>query len=151
MLSTVCACPRRAHDGAAAAGEGTDEEMVELKRVENRVSRQVTFSKRCKDLLKKAHELAVLCDVGVPVPRAADQDELILNLTEEPQLKQTKDIAEALPRSRLRRSGAYEEKCDDGQDYPHPPSSFSVQPPASFIHGVVNGGQHEVSLGGGVS
>jgi hypothetical protein len=35
---------------------------VVLKRLENRVSRQVmTFSKR---LLKKAHELAVLCDVA---------------------------------------------------------------------------------------
>ncbi|CAN6163119.1 unnamed protein product, partial [Urochloa humidicola] len=30
-------------------------------------NRQVTFSKRCKDLLKKAHELAVLCDVRVGV------------------------------------------------------------------------------------
>nr|TKW23253.1 hypothetical protein SEVIR_4G280700v2 [Setaria viridis] len=40
---------------------------VELKRIENRVSRQVTFSKRRKGLLKKAHELAVLCDVDVGV------------------------------------------------------------------------------------
>ncbi|OEL29764.1 MADS-box transcription factor 30, partial [Dichanthelium oligosanthes] len=38
---------------------------VEMKRIENRVSRQVTFSKRRKGLLKKAHELAVLCDVDV--------------------------------------------------------------------------------------
>ncbi|PAN22892.1 hypothetical protein PAHAL_4G051400 [Panicum hallii] len=40
---------------------------VEMKRIENRVSRQVTFSKRRKGLLKKAHELAVLCDVDVGV------------------------------------------------------------------------------------
>ncbi|NP_001388783.1 MADS-box transcription factor 30 [Zea mays] len=42
---------------------------VEMRRVENRVSRQVTFSKRRKGLLKKADELAVLCgvDVGVVV------------------------------------------------------------------------------------
>ncbi|KAJ1260295.1 hypothetical protein BS78_10G221400 [Paspalum vaginatum] len=40
---------------------------VEMKRIENRVSRQVTFSKRRKGLLKKAHELAVLCDADVGV------------------------------------------------------------------------------------
>jgi hypothetical protein len=40
---------------------------VELKRIDNRVSRQVTFSKRRQGLLKKAHELAVLCDVDVGV------------------------------------------------------------------------------------
>ncbi|CAN6193663.1 unnamed protein product [Urochloa humidicola] len=40
---------------------------VELKRIENRVNRQVTFSKRRRGLLKKAHELAVLCDVDVGV------------------------------------------------------------------------------------
>ncbi|KAL6603133.1 hypothetical protein ACP70R_043494 [Stipagrostis hirtigluma subsp. patula] len=38
---------------------------VEIKRIENRVNRQVTFSKRRKGLLKKAHELAVLCDAQV--------------------------------------------------------------------------------------
>ena len=40
---------------------------VEMKKIENRVSRQVTFSKRRKGLLKKAHELAVLCDADVGV------------------------------------------------------------------------------------
>ncbi|KXG20558.1 MADS-box transcription factor 30 [Sorghum bicolor] len=40
---------------------------VEMKRIENKVSRQVTFSKRRKGLLKKAEELAVLCDVDVGV------------------------------------------------------------------------------------
>jgi hypothetical protein len=43
--------------GAMGRGE------VELKRIENRVSRQVAFSKRRQGLLKKAHELAVLRDV----------------------------------------------------------------------------------------
>ncbi|KAM0950808.1 putative transcription factor MADS-type1 family [Dioscorea sansibarensis] len=35
---------------------------IEIKRIENTTNRQVTFSKRRQGLLKKAHELAVLCD-----------------------------------------------------------------------------------------
>ncbi|KAA0033595.1 MADS-box transcription factor 17-like [Cucumis melo var. makuwa] len=38
---------------------------VVLERIENRVNRQVTFSKRRNGLLKKASELSVLCDVDV--------------------------------------------------------------------------------------
>ncbi|KAL5543885.1 hypothetical protein UlMin_007669 [Ulmus minor] len=38
---------------------------VELKRIENQTSRQVTFSKRRTGLLKKACELSVLCDAEV--------------------------------------------------------------------------------------
>ncbi|CAI0547062.1 unnamed protein product [Linum tenue] len=38
---------------------------VVLKRIENRVNRQVTFSKRRNGLLKKATELSVLCDAEV--------------------------------------------------------------------------------------
>ncbi|KAE9616255.1 putative transcription factor MADS-MIKC family [Lupinus albus] len=40
---------------------------VELKRIENRSNRQVTFSKRRTGLLKKAKELSVLCDAEVAV------------------------------------------------------------------------------------
>lgn len=36
-----------------------------MKRIENSTSRQVTFSKRRKGLLKKSHELSVLCDAQV--------------------------------------------------------------------------------------
>ncbi|XVF38525.1 hypothetical protein REPUB_Repub20aG0109600 [Reevesia pubescens] len=38
---------------------------VELKRIENKINIQVTFSKRRNGLLKKAYELSVLCDVEV--------------------------------------------------------------------------------------
>ncbi|KAJ0254914.1 Agamous-like MADS-box protein AGL13 [Hirschfeldia incana] len=38
---------------------------VEVKRIESKVNRQVTFSKRKGGLLKKAYELSVLCDVEV--------------------------------------------------------------------------------------
>ncbi|KAJ8475764.1 hypothetical protein OPV22_019491 [Ensete ventricosum] len=46
-----------------------EEEMgrgrVELKRIENKINRQVTFAKRRNGLLKKAYELSVLCDAEV--------------------------------------------------------------------------------------
>ncbi|VFQ85456.1 unnamed protein product [Cuscuta campestris] len=38
---------------------------VELKRIENKINRQVTFSKRRSGLVKKAHEISVLCDAEV--------------------------------------------------------------------------------------
>ncbi|KAK9683030.1 hypothetical protein RND81_10G113700 [Saponaria officinalis] len=40
---------------------------IEIKKIEDANSRQVTFSKRRSGLLKKAHELAVLCDAEVAV------------------------------------------------------------------------------------
>ncbi|KAI9170440.1 hypothetical protein LWI28_028028 [Acer negundo] len=40
---------------------------LQLKRIENKSSRQVTFSKRRGGLIKKARELAVLCDIDVAV------------------------------------------------------------------------------------
>ncbi|RZR86467.1 hypothetical protein BHM03_00013669 [Ensete ventricosum] len=51
------------------SGGGGEEEMgrgrVELKRIENKINRQVTFSKRRNGLLKKAYELSVLCDAEI--------------------------------------------------------------------------------------
>ncbi|WZZ39438.1 hypothetical protein YC2023_035697 [Brassica napus] len=38
---------------------------IQIKKIENTTSRQVTFSKRRSGLLKKAHELSVLCDAQV--------------------------------------------------------------------------------------
>ncbi|KAF4375321.1 hypothetical protein G4B88_021987 [Cannabis sativa] len=38
---------------------------VEMKLIENKQSRQVTFAKRRSGLMKKAHELSVLCDVEI--------------------------------------------------------------------------------------
>ncbi|KAK3033347.1 hypothetical protein RJ639_034397 [Escallonia herrerae] len=40
---------------------------VEMKRIEDKSSRQVTFSKRRGGLMKKARELSVLCGVDVSV------------------------------------------------------------------------------------
>ncbi|WCJ22082.1 Floral homeotic protein APETALA 1 [Euphorbia peplus] len=38
---------------------------VQLKRIENKINRQVTFSKRRVGLMKKAHEISVLCEAEV--------------------------------------------------------------------------------------
>ncbi|KAK4779617.1 hypothetical protein SAY87_015723 [Trapa incisa] len=38
---------------------------LEMKRIEDKSSRQVTFSKRRSGLIKKARELSILCDVEV--------------------------------------------------------------------------------------
>uniref|UniRef100_A0A7C8YFH4 MADS-box domain-containing protein n=1 Tax=Opuntia streptacantha TaxID=393608 RepID=A0A7C8YFH4_OPUST len=38
---------------------------VQMKRIENKINRQVTFSKRKSGLVKKAHEISVLCDAEV--------------------------------------------------------------------------------------
>ncbi|XP_074274782.1 agamous-like MADS-box protein AP1 [Silene latifolia] len=38
---------------------------VQLKRIENKINRQVTFSKRRSGIIKKAHEISVLCDADV--------------------------------------------------------------------------------------
>ncbi|KAG6716856.1 hypothetical protein I3842_04G069200 [Carya illinoinensis] len=40
---------------------------IQMKRIENTTSRQVTFSKRRNGLLKKAFELSVLCEAEVAV------------------------------------------------------------------------------------
>ncbi|RDY09209.1 MADS-box protein AGL42, partial [Mucuna pruriens] len=40
---------------------------IQMKKIENATSRQVTFSKRRSGLLKKAYELSVLCDAEVAV------------------------------------------------------------------------------------
>ncbi|KAM0895543.1 hypothetical protein ACQ4PT_023796 [Festuca glaucescens] len=38
---------------------------VEMRRIENKISLQVTFAKRRNGLLKKAYELSLLCDAEV--------------------------------------------------------------------------------------
>ncbi|KAJ6705123.1 SERUM RESPONSE FACTOR-like protein [Salix purpurea] len=38
---------------------------VELKRIEKKICRQITFSKRRNGLIKKVRDLSVLCDVQV--------------------------------------------------------------------------------------
>ncbi|XP_066360287.1 MADS-box transcription factor 20-like isoform X2 [Miscanthus floridulus] len=49
---------------------------VVVRRIENSVSRQVTFSKRRRGLAKKARELAVLCDADVALLIFSDKGRL---------------------------------------------------------------------------
>ncbi|GAB2289008.1 hypothetical protein Dimus_023310 [Dionaea muscipula] len=49
---------------------------IEIKKIENANSRQVTFSKRRAGLLKKARELAILCDAEVAVIIFSSTDKL---------------------------------------------------------------------------
>ncbi|GJS50417.1 ribonuclease H-like domain-containing protein [Tanacetum coccineum] len=59
-------------DGVLGEGEETRKKImgrgrIEIKKIENASSRQVTFSKRRTGLMKKAKELAILCDAEVGV------------------------------------------------------------------------------------
>jgi len=51
--------------GRDIKGNNMGRGKVELKRIENKINRQVTFAKRRNGLLKKAYELSVLCDAEV--------------------------------------------------------------------------------------
>ncbi|TQD81673.1 hypothetical protein C1H46_032769 [Malus baccata] len=57
---------------------------IEMKRIENATSRQVTFSKRRNGLLKKAYELSVLCDAEVAVIIFSQKDRLYEFSSSEP-------------------------------------------------------------------
>ncbi|XP_071936424.1 agamous-like MADS-box protein AGL15 [Coffea arabica] len=53
--------------GVSAESPPMGRGKIEIKKIENANSRQVTFSKRRNGLLKKAYELGVLCDAEVAV------------------------------------------------------------------------------------
>ncbi|XP_024520893.1 MADS-box transcription factor 23 isoform X2 [Selaginella moellendorffii] len=62
MISRSCSRPGGlCKRGAMGRGK------IEIKRIENATTRQVTFSKRRGGLLKKARELAILCDAELSV------------------------------------------------------------------------------------
>ena len=49
---------------------------IQIKRIENATSRQVTFCKRRVGLVKKARELSVLCDADVALLIASSSGKL---------------------------------------------------------------------------
>ncbi|KAJ4747365.1 MADS-box transcription factor 29 [Rhynchospora pubera] len=65
LLSVHYSVCYRFHEGVRTRKMGRGK--IEIKRIENTSNRQVTFSKRRNGLLKKASELAVLCDAQVGV------------------------------------------------------------------------------------
>ncbi|XP_006660325.1 MADS-box transcription factor 51-like [Oryza brachyantha] len=62
---TLLSSPAAGEGGAGGVRRKKKRGRVELRRIEDRTSRQVRFSKRRSGLFKKAHELAVLCDAEV--------------------------------------------------------------------------------------
>ncbi|KAI9160786.1 hypothetical protein LWI28_011560 [Acer negundo] len=78
---------------------------IEMKRIENTTSRQVTFSKRRNGLLKKAYELSVLCDAEVAViifsqkGRVYEFSSSDLQKTVERYWKNTKEVQLDMPHS----------------------------------------------------
>ncbi|XP_071927885.1 MADS-box protein 04g005320 isoform X1 [Coffea arabica] len=63
-------CPKREKETTDTLHKLTQNRImgrgkVELKRIENKINRQVTFAKRRNGLLKKAYELSILCDAEV--------------------------------------------------------------------------------------
>lgn len=49
---------------------------IQIKKIENKTSRQVTYSKRRSGLFKKANELTVLCDAKVSIIMFSSTDKL---------------------------------------------------------------------------
>ncbi|XP_061996723.1 agamous-like MADS-box protein MADS3 isoform X2 [Rosa rugosa] len=74
---------------------------VELKRIENKINRQVTFSKRRLGLFKKAQELSVLCDAQVALIVSCSRGKVF-------DFASTNDVNEILNR--------YQQSCYSSQD-----------------------------------
>lgn len=61
MKGLYCRNPKSVGKAQGGMGRG----KIAIERIGNSTSRQVTFSKRRKGLIKKAKELAILCDAEV--------------------------------------------------------------------------------------
>ncbi|PRQ59985.1 putative transcription factor MADS-MIKC family [Rosa chinensis] len=74
---------------------------VELKKIENKINRQVTFSKRRLGLFKKAQEISVLCDAQVALIVSCSRGKVF-------DFASTNDVNEILNR--------YQQSCYSSQD-----------------------------------
>ncbi|XWS22791.1 hypothetical protein CRYUN_Cryun29cG0066400 [Craigia yunnanensis] len=78
---------------------------VEMKRIEDKSSRQVTFSKRRSGLIKKARELSVLCDVEIALVIFSSRGRLY-------EFSSADSLAKILARHRIH----YEQETEDSKD-----------------------------------
>jgi len=58
--------------------KGMGRVKLQLRKIENRTNRHITFAKRKSGLVKKAHELSTLCDVEIAVIIFSPAGKLIL-------------------------------------------------------------------------
>nr|AAW78033.1 APETALA3-like protein [Thalictrum dioicum] len=65
---------------------------IEIKRIENKTNRQVTYSKRRAGILKKANELNVLCDAQVAMIMFSSTDKLTEFVSPNTTMKKTFDM-----------------------------------------------------------
>ncbi|THG11659.1 hypothetical protein TEA_005906 [Camellia sinensis var. sinensis] len=72
---------------------------VEMKRIESKSSRQVTFSKRRGGLVKKARDLSVLCDVDVALLVFSSRGKLYQFCSANNRIKLTSPYDSVWPRS----------------------------------------------------
>ncbi|XP_062173855.1 MADS-box transcription factor 14-like isoform X3 [Alnus glutinosa] len=111
---------------------------VQLKRIEDKISRQVTFSKRKSGLMKKANELAVLCDVEVALLIFSDRGRLY-------EFCSAESLEEILERYRIHvaeeaavRKRAEEEKLDVGDRNDKQSQELQLFPKSITNHGIEN-------------
>ncbi|XP_062173854.1 MADS-box transcription factor 14-like isoform X2 [Alnus glutinosa] len=109
---------------------------VQLKRIEDKISRQVTFSKRKSGLMKKANELAVLCDVEVALLIFSDRGRLY-------EFCSAESLEEILERYRIHvaeeaavRKRAEEEKLDVGDRNDKQSQELQLFPKSITNHGI---------------
>ncbi|KAG2407811.1 Agamous-like MADS-box protein [Vigna angularis] len=95
---------------------------VELKRIENKINRQVTFSKRRSGLIKKAREISVLCDADVALIVFSTKGKL-LEYSNQPSMER---ILERYERH------SYAEKQEGAADQP-PNENWAIEHEKNFM------------------
>ncbi|NP_001314259.1 MADS-box protein CMB1-like [Gossypium hirsutum] len=89
---------------------------VELKRIENKINRQVTFAKRRNGLLKKAYELSVLCDAEAALIVFSNRGKLY-EFCSSPSMTKTLEKYQKCSYSTLDNSSSISETQNSYQEY----------------------------------
>ncbi|KAH6791910.1 AGAMOUS-like 8 [Perilla frutescens var. hirtella] len=91
---------------------------VELKRIENKISRQVTFSKRRSGLWKKANEISVLCDAQIALLVFSTKGKLFHYSSHDSSMGRILERYEQHTHSQKKVETPYEPKENLNLDYP---------------------------------